>query len=114
MFTFVLGPRESSPLNGSPPVRGLADTDGDPLCRALAGAMGTAPAEVRGVGCRGGLARVPALASLENASFVGGVACIDRIGCLESCSCLAPRVASPGFCPEVPVELFHKSANASI
>lgn len=113
MFTFVLGPSESSPLNGSPPVRGLADMDGDPLWRALEGAMGTAP-EVRGVGCRGGLARVPAFASLENASFVGGVACIDRAGWLESCCCLAPSVASPGFCPEVPVELFHRSANASI
>lgn len=75
--------------------------------------MGTAP-EVRGVGCRGGLARLPAVASLENASFVGGVACIDRAGWLESCCCLAPSVASPVFCPEVPVELFHRSANASI
>jgi len=49
MFTFVLVPSESSPLNGSPLVRGLPDIDDDPLCRELAGAIGTAP-EVRGVG----------------------------------------------------------------
>lgn len=113
MFTFVLVPSESSPLNGSPLVRGLPDIDGDPSCRELAGAMGIA-SEVRGGGCRGGLVRLPALASLENASFVGGVACIDRAGWLESCCCLAPSVTSPAFCPGVPVELFHRSANASI
>jgi hypothetical protein len=113
MFTFVLAPSESSPLNGSPPGRGLPDIDGDPLCRELAGAIGIAP-EVRDGGCCGGFSRLPALASLENASFVGGVACVDRAGCLESCCCLAPSVASPGSCPEVPVVLFHRSANASI
>lgn len=113
MFTFVLVPSESSPLNGSPLGRGLPDVDGDPLGRELAGGMGTAP-EVRSVGCRSGFARLPALASRENASFAGGVGCIDRTGWLESCCCLAPRVTSPVFCPEVPLELFHKSANASI
>ena len=113
MFTFVLGPSESSPLNGSPPIRGLPDTDGDPLCCEVVGAMGTA-AEVRDVGCRGRLVGLPALASLENASFVGGVACIDRTGWLESCCCLAPSVTSFAFCSEVPVVLFHRSAKASI